>query len=260
MSKIKAVIFDWAGTTVDYGCFAPLEVFVKIFKEKNIEITVSEARAFMGMMKKDHIRELTKLDSVKKQWNTLYSREPNEADVDELYEIFQPKMMSLLEQYAEPVPGILDTVKFLRENGYKIGSSTGYTTEMMEIVTKRAKELGYEPDMVVDSTTARAGRPYPWMCYRNAEALNVYPMSSIVKVGDTIADIKEGVNAGCISVGVIYGSSEMGLTLEDERGMDKAELSKMYNKVKETYINNGAHYTIDRISDLPELLNKLNQN
>ena len=39
MAKIEAVIFDWAGTTVDFGCFAPVQAFVEAFKAEGIEPT-----------------------------------------------------------------------------------------------------------------------------------------------------------------------------------------------------------------------------
>ena len=29
MKKISCVIMDWAGTAVDFGCFAPLNAFLK---------------------------------------------------------------------------------------------------------------------------------------------------------------------------------------------------------------------------------------
>jgi len=43
MNKIEGVIFDWAGTTVDFGCFAPVEVFLSIFRESGVEVTMAEA-------------------------------------------------------------------------------------------------------------------------------------------------------------------------------------------------------------------------
>ncbi len=49
--KIGSSYFDWAGTTVDYGCFAPLEVFMKIFQKRGVEITAAEARKPMGLLK-----------------------------------------------------------------------------------------------------------------------------------------------------------------------------------------------------------------
>ncbi len=61
--KIEAVIFDWAGTTVDYGCFAPLEVFIKIFRKRGVKITDEEARKPMGLLKIDHVRALTEIAS-----------------------------------------------------------------------------------------------------------------------------------------------------------------------------------------------------
>ena len=33
MKKISGVIMDWAGTAVDYGCFAPLNAFLKVFSK-----------------------------------------------------------------------------------------------------------------------------------------------------------------------------------------------------------------------------------
>ena len=58
-NKIEAVIFDWAGTTVDYGCFAPVEVFLEVYKNRGVNITLEEAREPMGMLKIDHIRALS---------------------------------------------------------------------------------------------------------------------------------------------------------------------------------------------------------
>ena len=58
MSRIEAVIFDWAGTTVDYGCFAPVQVFIEVFRHVGIEPTMDEVRAPMGMLKRDHIKTM----------------------------------------------------------------------------------------------------------------------------------------------------------------------------------------------------------
>ena len=52
MKKISGVIMDWAGTAVDYGCFAPLNAFLKVFsEEKGIDITYRQAledRSYQG--------------------------------------------------------------------------------------------------------------------------------------------------------------------------------------------------------------------
>lgn len=56
--QIEAVIFDWVGTTVDFGCFAPVQVFVQIFEQAGVPVTIEEARKPMGMLKIDHIRTM----------------------------------------------------------------------------------------------------------------------------------------------------------------------------------------------------------
>ena len=76
--------------------------------------------------------------------------------------------MSILDRYADPKPYVLETIAKLREMGIKIGSTTGYTDKMMEIVTKKAEENGYKPDawFSPDSVGSK-GRPYPYMIFKN---------------------------------------------------------------------------------------------
>ena len=143
MKKIKAVIFDWAGTTVDFGCMAPVQAFVEVFKQYGIEPTMEEVRGPMGMLKIDHIRTMLRMDRIRTCWVQKYGKEPGEEEVQALYQIFEEKLLSILHLYADPKPGVVETVNRLRRNGYRIGSTTGYTDKMMEIVAPAAKEKGY---------------------------------------------------------------------------------------------------------------------
>lgn len=256
--QIEAVIFDWAGTTVDYGCFAPLDVFIEIFKEKGIEVTEEEAREPMGMLKWDHVQAMLNMDRIKGLWRNKYGADPTTKDVDELYARFEPLLFKILPNYCTPIPGVLDLVKRLRAQGIKIGSTTGYTREMMDVVEPGAKKLGYAPDYLVTPNDVPNGRPSPWMCYINAIELGVQPMKSIIKVGDTLSDIREGKNAGCWSVGVILGSSEMGLTEEEANAMDPDELAERMEVVKNRFKKAGADYVIDSIGELDKLIPKIN--
>ena len=89
MKKIKAVIFDWAGTTVDFGCMAPVQAFVEVFKQYGIEPTMEEVRKPMGMLKIDHIRTMLKMDRIRDLWIDKYGKEPTEEDAQALYGIFE---------------------------------------------------------------------------------------------------------------------------------------------------------------------------
>src|SRR5882762_1158654 len=209
---LKAVLLDWAGTTMDYGCLAPAVVFIDVYKRKGVEISMEEAREPMGAHKKVHIRQISKNEGVAKRWKEKHGRKPNEQDVEAMFKDFIPLQLECLAQYADLIPGALETVADCRRRGLKIGSTTGYTSEMMTILQNEAKKRGYEPDSTVCATQVPAGRPYPYMCLQNAINLQVYPMEAIVKIGDTLPDIDEGLNAGMWTIGLAKTGNEMGLT------------------------------------------------
>lgn len=248
--RIEAVVFDWAGTTVDYGCFAPLEVFVEIFREAGIEITYEEARKPMGMLKIDHVKALLGMERINALWNEKYGKEWTQEDVERLYERFEEVLFKSLENFAEPVPGMLELQKELRARDIKIGTTTGYTKEMLDIVAPKAAECGYTPDFRITSTEVPAGRPYPYMIYHNMIALEVPNRRSVIKVGDTTVDMKEGRGAGVWTVGVLKGGSELGLSQKEVETMEAAELKKLMEKTAEKLYEAGADYVIDAIGDL----------
>lgn len=255
---IKAVVFDWAGTTVDYGCFAPVQAFVEAFAHYGIEVTMEETRKPMGMLKIEHIRTMLKMERIAKLWQEKYGREANDEDVHAIYEQFEPKLFSILNRYSDPKPYVLDAVKELREMGIKIGSTTGYTDKMMAIVVPEAEKQGYSPDcwFSPDSTDGK-GRPFPYMMFNNMKQLNVSDVRSVVKVGDTVSDIKEGVNSGAWSVGVIEGSSELGLSESEWENLSDSEKKAQAERVEKTFRNAGAHFVIKNMSELPTLVRML---
>jgi phosphonoacetaldehyde hydrolase len=255
---LKAVLLDWAGTTMDYGCFAPAVVFMDVFKRKGVEITVEEAREPMGAHKKVHIRQISKNENVAKRWEQAHRRKPSEKDVEDMFRDFIPLQLDCLAQYADLIPGTLDTVADMRARGLKIGSTTGYTEEMMELLLSEAKRRGYAPDATVCATQVPAGRPHPYMCLQNAILLQTYPLEAFVKVGDTLPDIEEGLNAGMWTIGLAKTGNEMGMTEEQinqlEPEVREARLDRAYKRMQQT----GAHYVVDGIADVPPVLDQIN--
>lgn len=81
-NKIELVVFDWAGTTVDYGSSAPSEVFDRVFSAAVLHLTKEEINRPMGLEKKAHIRELLSCESGRNQWQGQYGRPWYEEDVD----------------------------------------------------------------------------------------------------------------------------------------------------------------------------------
>ncbi|GIN40081.1 phosphonoacetaldehyde hydrolase [Heyndrickxia oleronia] len=259
MNKIEGVILDWAGTTVDFGCFAPVNVFIDIFKHAGVDVTMEEARAPMGLLKIDHIRAMLSMPRISHLWKERFGREFNEQDVEKLYAEFEPALMSSLAEYTDLIPEVKEAVQTLRSQGLKIGSTTGYTQSMMDVVVPNAHKKGYSPDFyITPDGTNSLGRPYPYMIYRNMEALKLSASWKVVKVGDTTSDIKEAVNAGVWSVGVIIGSSEMGLSLSEYDALSEVDQEKAISRTEQTFLQSGADFTIKTMGELPELIERIN--
>ena len=258
MKKIECVIMDWAGTAVDYGCFAPVASFISAFAEKGLTIDVVQTRKPMGLPKIQHIRELLAMPEVNKQFVSHHQRAWAEGDVVELNRLFEKHLFASLKEYTDPISGVIATLDKLRSGGMKIGSTTGFTREMMDIVQPAAEAKGYRVDYCATPNLLPAGRPAPYMVFENLTKLAVPCLDTVVKVGDTIADIHEGVNAKVWSVGVILGSNEMGLTEAEVKAMPAAELEIRTTEVKERMLAAGASYVIRNIEELPALIEIIN--
>jgi len=244
---VQGVVLDWAGTAVDFGCMGPVDVFRESFHLFDIDISVAEVRQFMGLMKKDHIRSLCRLPTVSARWREKFGQLPDEADVEALYAETEPMMISAIARYCDPIPGLLETVEELRKNSIRIGSTTGYTRPMMEILVPAARLKGYQPDAVVCSSDTPAGRPYPWMCFQNAIQLQVYPMEAMVKIGDTITDIEEGLNAGMWTIGLTKSGNSLGLSQDETERLDPVVLKNRLSEIENAMREAGAHYVVEGI-------------
>ena len=260
MKQIEAVIFDWAGTTVDYGSFAPVQAFMDAFREFGITPTVAEVREPMGMLKWNHIHTMMQMNRITQEWVRVTGRMWTRKDVNDIYEKSEQAIFGILDKFSTPKPYVVRTVDLLRSQGIRIASTTGYTDEMMQIVMPAAKAQGYAPDACfTPNTVNNLGRPLPYMIFRHLEALRVTGVDSAIKVGDTAADIREGKNAGMISVGVIEGSSVMGLTQEEYEALTEPQKQIQIRRVQKFYEGCGADYVIRDLSQLPALIDRIQQ-
>ncbi|SON56825.1 Phosphonoacetaldehyde hydrolase [Hartmannibacter diazotrophicus] len=257
MTRFKAVVFDWAGTTIDFGSFAPMGVFVEAFAKFGIEVTIAEARGPMGKPKWDHIKTMMTEPAIASAWAAKYGSAPTDADVDKVYEVFVPMNEEVVANFATLVPGTREAIEALRAMGMKIGSTTGYTRSIMERVLPVAAEQGYVPDNLVCADDLAEGRPGPLGMYKCFIDLVVYPPSAVIKVDDTEPGIAEGVAAGCVTVGVALSGNECGHTPEELAAMDPLEVAAIRERVTAKLKAAGADHIIDTVADLPALVQKL---
>jgi phosphonoacetaldehyde hydrolase len=256
---VQAVILDWAGTAVDYGSIGPVAVFLEVFDHFDVPVTTDETRRFMGLAKKEHIRQMCALASVRDRWRSQHGREPQETDVEAMYRQTEKRMVAAIAAHADAIPGLLDIVAELRRRRIRIGSTTGYTAPMMAELGPAAASKGYAPDVVVCASDVPAGRPHPWMCYKNAIDLQVYPLEAVVKIGDTVSDILEGCNAGMWTIGLTRSGNELGLTEAQTRELAAEELEGRLTEIRQRFTAAGADYTAEGIWAVMPLIDQIQQ-
>jgi phosphonoacetaldehyde hydrolase len=256
--KVKALILDWAGTTVDYGSLAPVRTMQKVFARANLKVDEEEIRRHMGLSKKQHISAiLCNTQHVRDQWNRLHGCAPCEADVERLYQEFVPLQFSCLLEYSAVIPGVVEAVERFHRRGLKIGTTTGYTREMLDLLVEAGKKAAYIPDCNLAPSDVGAGRPHPYMIYENAVRLQVYPMAAIAKIGDTPADIEEGLNAGAWSIGVASTGNMIGLSLEDFEALSAPEREARLAAARAELKKAGAHYVVDSLAAVDPVLDDI---
>lgn len=255
---VRAVVLDWAGTTVDHGSRAPAGVFCEVFRRAGVDVTDAEARGPMGMQKREHIKQMASLPRVSAAWREVHGRDWTEGDIDEMYASFVPLQIEVVGGFADVLPGVAVAVERLREDGVRIGSSTGYNRAIMDIVAPIAARQGYAPDALVTSDDVHAGRPAPWMLLENARRLDGWPVASLVKVDDTITGIEAGLNAGAWSVGVAATGNMMGLSADELAGLDDGDREARLEAARVGMRRAGAHYVIDSVASLAEVVDDIN--
>lgn len=258
--KVKALVLDWSGTTADAYVIAPAVVFVEVFKNQGVEISMKEVRGPMGLRKDLHIKELTQNPVLRERWRSVHDRYPDQSDVDKMFADFVPAQVACLPQYTDLLPGTAEVCQRLQKDGIKLGVSTGFLRVMVDVLLEAAIKQGFRPDATVAGDEVEQGaRPKPFMVYRNLDLMDVWPIESVIKVDDTVGGIGEGLNAGCWAVGVSRYSNYMNInTLDEEATLSQEEIGRRHEETRALLRKAGAHYVIDSIADIESVVDDVN--
>lgn len=254
---IELVIFDWAGTTIDFGSRAPAAAFTGVFAAFGIDVTDPQARGPMGLNKREHLRTMLSDPPIAKLWQDVHGRPFTEADVDRMYDAFIPIQLQAIREHADLVPGLLEVIAELRSRKIKIGGTTGYFRQAADAVAEIAARANFDLHANVCADDVAQGRPAPWMIHRVMEKLAIFPPAAVVKVGDTVADIAAGLAAGCWSIGVCDSSSLVGLSVQQYRELGEGQRESVLAQAERTFRAAGAHAVVRSISELPGLVDSL---
>lgn len=258
-SRIQLVVFDWAGTIIDFGSCVPAATFVEVFKTHGVSVTTEEARRPMGTHKRDHLLAMLGDPDIGARWRARHGRDWTSADVDVLYQEIMPLQLARIDEHDTLVPHLLECANWLRRQGIRIGGSTGYFHAAARKCLDAAARQGFTLDASFCGDDVKVGRPAPWMIYRVMETLDIYPPDCVLKIGDTLIDIEEGHNAGVWSVAVTSSSSEMGLTLEQYQELSATECQSRLAAVSDKFRTAKPHAIIETLAEIPALVEDLNR-
>ena len=260
--RLQGVIFDWAGTLVDHGSRAPVATMQRVFAKAGVPVTAEEVRLSMGIAKLDHIRSILQVPRVaaafEKEWGAALDARGTDGHAPALYREFVPMQLECLGEYSDLIAGVAETAEGLRSRGIAIGSTTGYTREMLDFLVERARAQGFAPDCSVSpEDVPGGGRPAPWMCYLNAIRLKMTPFRSMVKIGDTPSDIEEGLNAGMWTVGVTRTGNEAGLSKAEWEAASADARAVVIDVARTRLIAAGAHYLVESAGECLSVIDEI---
>lgn len=248
---VQTVVFDWAGTLVDFGSFAPTQVLVDAFASMRLSLTLEQARGPMGLGKWDHIKALCTLPEIAAQFRAQHQRDPSDEDVTAIYETFLPLQEQRVAEYSAVIPGALETLDWLRAQHIRIGSCSGYPRKILSRVVEQSAAAGLIVDCSVATDEVAASRPWPGMIFRNLLELGTEDIRACVKVDDTPVGIMEGHHAGMWTVALLMSGNAAGLTAKEYDALSEADKQPKRKLALEAFSHAKPHFCIDSIADLP---------
>ena len=250
--SIQAVIFDWAGTIVDYGSFAPTQVLIEAYAGFGVDVSLAEARIPMGLPKRDHIRAIGQIPAVAGRWREAHGQGMTEQDVDDIYACFMPLQIERIDAHSRVIPGAIEVISWLRARGTRTGSSSGYPRVVMTKLLPCAASQGLRLDHDVAGDDLKpGGRPGPWMALANVIELGVRDVAACVKVDDTEPGIIEGLSAGMWTVGIALSGNGVGLSAAEVEALAEEDRRARRDEAARRLLAAGAHDVIDTVADLP---------
>ena len=247
---IKLVVFDWAGTLVDYGSRAPALAFVETFARFGVEASEAEARAPMGMPKRPHIEQMLAAPPMAARWQAAHGPVTQQT-IDNLYEAFEPIAAEVAMREAAPIPGVAQALSYLWSKNIHIGSTTGYARSIMQGVLPKAAAAGVAPDCVICADEITGGRPEPDGVLANMAHFGVTDPADVLKIDDAAPGILEGVNAGARSIGITLSGNGVGLSEQALAALDADATARARDAAASALTAAGAIATLDSVADLP---------
>jgi len=259
MPGVIAVLFDWAGTMIDFGSRAPVIAMENVLTKANVPVEEVTIRRYMGMAKREHVLAILSEPAVAQRWRDAYGADWTTADVDRLMVALEPAMQASAMVCSVMIPGAVDVFHTLLAQGIKVGSTTGYTQTMMVPILNAAAQQGYDPEVTICAGETVQGRPAPFMLWQAMAQLKAWPAGRCVAVDDAPVGIEAGRNAGLWTIGVVASGNGVGMGADAWAALDATEQEARLKPVIASFCNVGADFVIQSVADLAMALDAIEQ-
>lgn len=200
-AMFQMFVFDMAGTTVDERLLVYRVLFESLRRAGHAVSFEEVLRHCGGKEKRQAVRDVLDARRI----------ERDEAMVEAVYQDFDARLAGAYET-AEigPMPHAREVFSSLRRRGVRVVLDTGYTGALaMHLISRLGWRFGEDIDLLVSADQVPRGRPAPDMIEVAMRRFGIEEPGAVVKIGDTIADMQEGLNARCGRVvGVLTGADD----------------------------------------------------
>lgn len=258
---IRLCVFNLGGTIVDKFSLSPFYSLKRAFKNEGILVPNALIFKDMGKHKKDHIKEILDDKYIGRCWMNKYGSYPKENDVNDVFTKFCNIQNNEGINKITILPETKSAIHTLQQNHILTGVTTGFNRETMNKIKQKLNKDSIHINHYVSSTCLnKPSRPYPHMINHIMNNLNIKDPQNVIKLDDTVIGIEEGLNAGCISIGVTRWSSVMKMTSYDEiNSLTVEEISQRIYEAENILKSAGAHFVITSLDDLYPLIQKINK-
>ena len=253
---IKACIFDLGGTIIDKYSLTPLLSLKQTFSRRDITLNQTRLLNDNWMDKQAHMLKLLNDTNVLNQWLKRYMDYPDEYDVKILFNDFYQNQHEYLKNDIEIIPETRECISYLRFNYIKTGSMSEHNQTNTELIQHQFEREKIYLDSYVSSCQKNHKRKEIQMIHQNITNMGIRYPQEVMKIDDNVSGIKEGNNAGCITVGVAKWSVHMNIL--NSYKIDETERQEKLKRTRGLLKDAGADHVIDSLDELPRLIEKIN--
>ena len=258
--SIRLAVFDLGGTIVDRYSLSPFISLKQAFLKKGLNIPNNLIYKDIGVDKHHHIDLILKDKYISREWIRKHNEYPNTSSTISVFDEFIRYQMDDGIKSIEILPETKTCINWLSNNNISTGVTTEFSRPIMSAIKEKLLYENIHIDKYVSSTClGKPGRPNPHMMREIINHLSISDTRRVIKIDDTVLGIKEGKNAGAITVGVAKWSINMKMPdYGEDKNVSKEEYIERLKNSREILWSAKPDYVIDSLNELPNIIYLIN--